>query len=180
MTATTVAERLRGMSWRRHASATSAQHVAREAFHELRWPSGLRSHKALRRAVLPGSMLAESESENDDATEGVIGKARDPWSAPVRRSGSATECKNTTSMGLCSLLQELAAGIHQLAAAALPPSGSMPSSNGMAAPPHLITTAGCHRRIRTCLLHAAAAQAHTRHPVQAHSRLSGTEETSGT
>jgi len=103
---------------------------------------------------------AFSESESDNATEGVIWKARDLWSAPVEWS-NPTECKNGSLTSLCSHQERQLVGILRAAAAALSPSGSMSSSK--AAPPHS-RRVGCHKRGSASVLHAGAGLLRTRTP----------------
>ena len=90
----------------------------------------------------------------DNATEGVIWKARDLWSAPVERSSHGMQARKSNR--LCSLRQGLAAGILQSAAAALPPSGSVSSSTAAPSPHHRV---GCYMIVPLYHVHASAATA---------------------
>ena len=108
--------------------------------------------------------VQHSESESDNTTEGVIWKARDPWSAPVERSSHGMQERK--SYRLCSLRQGLAAGILWAAAAALSPGSELAGSHcawsakirgGRLMP--FTGTQGCHRFTTLLKLpHASAAR----------------------
>jgi len=102
---------------------------------------------------------AQSESESENATEGVIWKARDLWSAPVEWSNHGMQERKFNEC-----MQSLAATIGghlPSGGCSLCPSGSMSSSK--AAPPQS-RRVGCHRRVSASVLHAGAGLLRTRTP----------------
>jgi len=100
-----------------------------------------------------------TESESDNATEGVIWRARDLWSAPVEWSNHEMQVQKPYESMQSSAATMVV--ILRAAAAAQSLSGSIPSSR--AAPPHS-RRVGCHRRDSASVLHAGAGLLRTRTP----------------
>ncbi len=102
---------------------------------------------------------SESESESDNATEGVIWKARDLWSAPVEWSNHGMQAQKSSESMWSSAAT---CGGH-------PPSGGCCA---MSVRQHVVVKGcapqsrrvGCHRRASASVLHAGAGSLRTRTP----------------